>query len=322
MRQVTERITRIATTDATILIRGETGTGKELAARAIHQNSARTGHPFEAINCSLLRDTLLESELFGHEKGSFTGAIAQKKGKLELADGGTLFLDELGELGEPQQAMLLRVLQTREFQRLGGNRTIRVDIRIIAATNRNLEESIRNKTFREDLYYRLNVISVTMPPLRARLEDIPLLADHFVQLCSRKNKRLVRGVSREAVAVLMQYDWPGNVRELENAIEHAVVFGSTDEILPEDLPEAVIGSARTSGQGYHFAVHEAKRRIVRSAIEQALGNYGEAARLLGLHVNNLHRLVRELELKAVIEAVRASAGNASSDLTDPQMNQS
>jgi Nif-specific regulatory protein len=314
IRQVTERIARIATTDATILIQGETGTGKELAARAIHQNSARASRPFEAINCSLLRDTLLESELFGHEKGSFTGAIAQKRGKLELADGGTVFLDELAELGEPQQAMLLRVLQTREFQRLGGNRTIRVDIRIIAATNRNLEESIRNKTFREDLYYRLNVVSVTMPPLRARLEDIPLLADHFVQLFSRKNKRLVRGVSREAVAVLMQYDWPGNVRELENAIEYAVVFGSTDEILPEDLPEAVIGSARTSGRGYHFAVREAKRRIVRSAIEQALGNYAEAARLLGIHVNNLHRLIRELELKPMLKAERLSAGNASSNL--------
>jgi Nif-specific regulatory protein len=311
MRQVTERIARIATTDATILIRGETGTGKELAARAIHQNSARASRPFEAINCSLLRDTLLESELFGHEKGSFTGAIVQKRGKLELADGGTVFLDELGELGEPQQAMLLRVLQTREFQRLGGNRTIRVDIRIIAATNRNLEESIRNKMFREDLYYRLNVISVTMPPLRARLEDIPLLADHFVQLCSRKNKRLMRGLSREAVAVLMQYDWPGNVRELENAIEHAAVFGSTDEILPEDLPEAVTGSTLISERGYHHAVREAKQKIVRSAVEQALGNYGEAARLLGIHVNNLHRLIRELELKPKLNTERSSAGNVS-----------
>jgi Nif-specific regulatory protein len=313
IRQVTERIARIATTDATILIQGETGTGKELAARAIHQNSARAGRPFEAINCSLLRDALLESELFGHEKGSFTGAIAQKRGKLELADGGTVFLDELAELGEPQQAMLLRVLQTREFQRLGGNRTIRVDIRIIAATNRDLEESIRSKTFREDLYYRLNVVSVTMPPLRARLEDIPLLADHFVQLSSRKNKRLVRGVSREAVAVLMQYDWPGNVRELENAIEYAVVFGSTDEILPEDLPEAVTGSSLISDRGYQHAVREAKRKIVRSAVEQASGNYGEAARVLGIHVNNLHRLIRELELKPMLNAQRSSPGNASSD---------
>ena len=313
MRNVTERIARVAGTDATVIIRGETGTGKELAARAIHQNSARAGRPFEAINCSLLRDTLLESELFGHEKGSFTGAIAQKKGKLELADGGTVFLDELGELGEPQQAMLLRVLQTREFQRVGGSRTIRVDIRIIAATNRNLEESIQNRTFREDLYYRLNVVSVTMPPLRGHLEDIPLLADHFVQLYSRKNKRLVTGVSREAIALLMQFDWPGNVRELENAIEYGVVFGSTEEILPEDLPETVIGSAVKLAHGYHHAVRDAKRKIVRSAMEQALGNYGEAARSLGIHVNNLHRLIRELELKPLIGAKRAAAGNTSSN---------
>lgn len=297
MRIVTERIARIAGTDATALIRGETGTGKELAARAIHQNSARAGRPFEAINCSLLRDALLESELFGHERGSFTGAVAQKKGKLELAGGGTVFLDELAELGETQQAMLLRVLQTREFQRLGGTRSIPVDLRIIAATNKNLEESIQNKTFREDLYYRLNVVSVTMPALRERREDIPLLADHFVRLYSRKNKRLVTGVSREAAALLVQYDWPGNVRELENAIEYAVVFGSADEILPDDLPEIVIGSAISSDRGYHHAVREAKRKIVCSAVAKASGNYGEAARLLGIHVNNLHRLIRELELK-------------------------
>jgi len=311
MRHVSERIMRMASTDATVMIRGETGTGKELAARAIHQNSDRVGRPFEAINCSLLRDTLLESELFGHERGSFTGAIAQKRGKLEMADGGTLFLDELGELGLPQQAMLLRVLQTREFQRLGGNRTMRVDLRVIAATNKNLEEEIRNKTFREDLYYRLNVVSVTMPSLRERLEDIPLLAEHFLQLYSRKNKRAVKGMSAEATALLMQYAWPGNVRELENAIEYAVVFGSTDEILPEDLPEAVIGSAVSSDRGYHHAVREAKRKIVRSAVEQALGNYGEAARLLGIHVNNLHRLIRELALKPVLSAGRASAGHFS-----------
>ena len=313
MRHVSERIIRMAGTDATVMIRGETGTGKELVARAIHQSSARVGRPFEAINCSLLRDTLLESELFGHERGSFTGAIAQKKGKLEMADGGTLFLDELGELGLPQQAMLLRVLQTREFQRLGGNRTMRVDLRVIAATNKNLEEEIRNKTFREDLYYRLNVVSVTMPPLRERLEDIPLLAEHFLQLYSRKNKRAVKGVSEEAASLLMQYAWPGNVRELENAIEYAVVFGSADEILPEDLPEAVIGSVVNSDRGYHHAVREAKRKIVRSAVEQALGNYGEAARLLGIHVNNLHRLIRELALKPVLSAGRASTGNTISN---------
>ncbi|MBV9265008.1 MAG: sigma 54-interacting transcriptional regulator [Acidobacteriaceae bacterium] len=300
MRHITERIARIARTDATVVIRGETGTGKELAARAIHQNSSRAARPFEAINCSLLRETLLDSELFGHEKGSFTGAIAQKKGKLELADGGTLFLDELAELGERPQAMLLRVLQTREFQRLGGSRTMRVDIRIITATNENLEDAVAKKAFREDLYYRLNVVSITMPPLRERQEDIPLLADHFVQMYSRKNKRPVTRVSQPAMSLLLRYDWPGNVRELENAIEHAVVFGLTDEILPEDLPGAVLGSS-TAGTAlplnYHEAVCEAKRNIVRSAVLQASGNYGEAAKLLGIHVNNLHRLMRELQLK-------------------------
>jgi Nif-specific regulatory protein len=292
------------------MIRGETGTGKELAARAIHQNSARAAQPFEAINCSLLRDALLESELFGHEKGSFTGAVAQKKGKLELADGGTLFLDELTELGESPQAMLLRVLQTREYQRLGGTRTLRVDIRIVAATNENLEEAVQKKRFRQDLYYRLNVVSLSMPPLRERREDIPLLCDHFVRVYSRKNKRLVNGVSPEAIALLMRYDWPGNVRELENAVEHAVVFGSTDEILPEDLPETLLGfrSAVADGPlGYHDGVREAKRNIVLSAMEKASGNHSEAAKLLGLHVNNLHRLIRELSLKPIL----AGAGHPS-----------
>jgi transcriptional regulator with GAF, ATPase, and Fis domain len=300
MRQISERIARIAHTDATVMIRGETGTGKELAARAIHRNSARAARPFEAVNCSLLRDTLLESDLFGHEKGSFTGAVVQKRGRLELADGGTLFMDELAELGEGPQAMLLRVLQTREFQRLGGSRTIRADVRIIAATNEDLEEGVRNKNFRQDLYYRLNVVSLTMPPLRERREDIPLLADHFLQIYSRKNKREVIGVSTAALTLLTQHDWPGNVRELENAIEHAVVFGFTDEILPEDLPDSLLGSRTAhigASLGYHDAVREAKRNIVRSAMEKASDNYSEAAKLLGIHVNNLHRLIRELELR-------------------------
>jgi Nif-specific regulatory protein len=309
MRHIVERIARIGRTDATVMIRGETGTGKELAARAIHQNSARAGRPFEAINCSLLRDTLLESELFGHERGAFTGAIAMKKGKLELADGGTLFLDELAELGDGPQAMLLRVLQTREFQRVGGVRTMRVDIRIMAATNKNLEEAVRDKTFREDLYYRLNVVSLNMPPLRERRQDIALLADHFVHIYSRKNKRQVRSVSSEATNLLMRYQWPGNVRELENAIEHAVVFGSTDEVLPEDLPEVLIPSPEAgSPPGYHAAVREAKRNIVRVAMEQAGGSFVEGARLLGIHVNNLHRLIRELDLKPALIASRGICG--------------
>jgi Nif-specific regulatory protein len=303
IRQICERIAKIARTDATVLIRGETGTGKELAARAIHQNSDRAGRPFAAINCPLLRDNLLESELFGHEKGSFTGAVAQKKGKLELAAGGTLFLDELAAMGESPQAMLLRVLQTREFQRLGGSQTLRANIRVITATNEDLEEAVRKKTFRQDLYYRLNVVSLTMPPLRERREDIPQLADHFAQVYSRKNKRRVRGLSAEAMGLLTDYDWPGNVRELENAIEHAIVFGSTEDILPEDLPDTLLeshGVGSGGPSGYHDAVREAKRSIVLSAVQGAAGDYGEAARRLGIHVNNLHRLIRELKLKPLL----------------------
>jgi len=305
MRQVSQRLAKIARTDATVMIRGETGTGKELAARAIHQNSARAGQPFEAINCSLLRDSLLESELFGHERGSFTGAVTQKKGKLEAVEGGTLFLDEVAELGEAPQAMLLRVLQTREFQRLGGNRALRADVRIIAATNENLEDAVQRQTFREDLYYRLNVVSLTMPPLRERREDVPILASYFLETLSRKNKRAVRAISAEAGALLMRYHWPGNVRQLENAIEHAVVFGSTDEVLPEDLPEVLLGIQGVDVAPeleYHQAVREAKRNIVLAAMQRASGIPAEAARLLGLHVNNLHRLIRELELKPLIAA--------------------
>jgi Nif-specific regulatory protein len=319
MQHVMERLARIAQTDATALVRGETGTGKELAARAIHENSARAGKPFEAINCALLSDTLLQSELFGHERGSFTGAVALKKGKLELADGGTLFLDELGSLGEPSQAMLLRVLQNREFQRLGGTRTISVDIRIIAATNEDLEDAIQKKTFRQDLYFRLNVVSLTMPPLRERRDDIPLLAGHFTQLYSRKNKRVVRGVSMEALSLLQAYDWPGNVRELENVIEHAIVFGSTDEVMPEDLPESLLTANRAPGAAvleYHDAVREAKRNIVLSAMQKASGDYGQAARQLGIHVNNLHRLIRELELKPLL----AAAANASQNRPSQGLN--
>ena len=301
MQEVYQRIARIAPTDATVLIRGETGTGKELAARAIHRNSSRADQPFEAINCALLKGDLLESELFGHEKGAFTGAAHQKKGKLELADGGTVFLDEVDELAAGPQAMLLRVLQERAFERLGGTRKIQVNIRIMAATNRQLEEAVRNQQFREDLYYRLNVVSVQMPPLRERRDDIPLLAGRFLHLSSEKNKRVVTRISPEAMAYLRAYDWPGNVRELENAIEHAVVFGWTDQVMPEDLPEPVL--ARTPRQAvpainYQEAVRKAKQQIVREALEQAQGDSAKAARLLQIHPNNLYRLLRDLEIKS------------------------
>ncbi len=306
MREVYQFIARVAPTNSTVLIRGESGTGKELVARAIHLNSTRKAKPFVAVNCAALMETLLESELFGHEKGAFTGAVAQKKGRLEIADGGTLFLDEVGEMPLVLQAKLLRVLQEREFERVGGTRTLKVDIRLIAATNKDLEEAIRQGEFRQDLYYRLNVVSLATPPLRERREDIPLLASYFVQKYADKCNRRVRGISSEARARLTGYDWPGNVRELENAIERAIVLGATEMILPEDLPEAALESAApastgTSSRGgvanYHEAVAEAKKQLILQAIEQSSGNYTEAAKLLGVHPNYLHRLIRNMNLR-------------------------
>ncbi|HKS29432.1 MAG TPA: sigma 54-interacting transcriptional regulator [Pyrinomonadaceae bacterium] len=303
MREVYRFIERVAPTDSTLLIRGESGTGKELAAHAVHTNSSRSAKPFVAINCAVLSEALLESELFGHEKGAFTSAIAQKRGKLEIADGGTLFLDEVGELAPATQAKLLRVLQEREFERLGGTRAIRVDVRVIAATNRDLEEAIRQGSFRQDLYYRLNVISLTLPPLRERREDIPLLAYYFAAKYSKRCKRLVSGISTEARASLSAYDWPGNVRELENAIERAVVMGNTDVIMPDDLPESLLetGQPQQAPLNYHEAVNEMKRSFILKAVEQANGNFTEAARLMGIHPANLHRLIRTLNLRAALD---------------------
>jgi Nif-specific regulatory protein len=301
LREVYQFISRVAPTDSTVLITGESGTGKELAARAIHLNSTRKSKPFIAVNCAALTETLLESELFGHEKGAFTGAIAQKKGKIEIAEGGTLFLDEIGEMAPILQAKLLRVLQEREFERVGGTRTIKVNIRLIAATNKNLEEAIKDGSFRQDLYYRLNVVSITMPALRERGEDVILLARYFAEKYGEKCNRRVKGISADARARLVNYDWPGNVRELENAIERAVVLGTTERILPEDLPEAVLETETPNAVAstkYHEAVMEAKKQLIINAIEQSGGNYTEAAKLLGVHPNYLHRLIRNMNLKA------------------------
>ncbi len=308
IRKVYQFIARVAAADTTVLVRGESGTGKELAARALHRNSPRSVRPFVAINCAALTETLLESELFGHERGAFTGALAQKKGKLEVADGGTLFLDEVGEMPQAIQAKLLRVLQEREFERVGGTRTISVDVRVVAATNRDLEEAVKKGGFRQDLYYRLNVVSFEMPPLRERREDIPLLAAYFVSKYAAKFKRKVTGLSSEAREYLMSYDWPGNVRELENAVERAVVLGSTDRVLPEDLPETVLDAAPGPGSDarapvtrYHDALREAKRQLILRALEQSAGSFTEAARLLGVHPNYLHRLIRNLNLRPEIK---------------------
>ena len=299
MQRVYHFISKVAPIDSTILISGESGTGKELAARAIHRNSKRVQKPFMAVNCAALNESLLESELFGHEKGSFTGAFAQKKGRLEVADGGTVFLDEIGELTPALQVKLLRVLQEREFERVGGTTTIKVDLRLLAATNKNLEEAIETGEFRQDLYYRLNVVSIEMPALRERREDVMLLANYFADKYAAKCNRRLIGFSAEARACLTVYDWPGNVRELENAIERAIVLGTTDLILPEDLPEAVLESelSPTSTLRYHEAVTQTKKQIIIDAMAQANGSYTGAAKLLGVHPNYLHRLIRNLNIK-------------------------
>ena len=298
MQRVYHFISKVAPTDATILIGGESGTGKELAARAIHRNSKRAQKPFMAVNCAALNESLLESELFGHEKGSFTGAFAQKKGRLEIANGGTVFLDEVGELTPPLQVKLLRVLQEREFERVGGTVTINVDLRLIAATNKNLEEAIEAGEFRQDLYYRLNVVSLEMPALRDRREDIMLLANYFADKYGARGNRKLKGFSTEARNCLIAYDWPGNVRELENTIERAVVLGTTDLIMAEDLPEALLEGAVNfaNPSTYHNAVAQAKKQIILSAMEQSEGKFGDAAKLLGVHPNHLQRLVRNLNL--------------------------
>ncbi len=303
MREVFEFIRRAAPTDSTVLIEGESGTGKELVARAIHRNSSRADRPFVAINCAAIAETLLESELFGHEKGAFTGAAAQKKGKIETADSGTLFLDEVTELAPGLQAKLLRVLQEREFERVGGVRPLKLDIRVIAATNRNLTEAVKSGAFRNDLYYRLNVVTLAMPPLRDRPDDIPLLAEYFIAKAARKCKTRMKPLSAEARACLISYDWPGNVRELENAMERALVLGSSDFILPDDLPEAVLESASppASAPNYHGTVREHKKELILEALRKANGNYITAANTLGMHPNSLLRLIRNLDLKAVVK---------------------
>ncbi|MBO0724853.1 MAG: sigma 54-interacting transcriptional regulator [Blastocatellia bacterium] len=331
MKEVRAFIAKVAPTDSTVLIRGESGTGKEMVARAIHLNSPRANGKFIAINCAVLPENLIESELFGHEKGAFTGAIAQKKGKFELADGGTVFLDEIGELAPKLQAKLLRVLQENEFERVGGLRPIKLNARLIAATNKDLEAAIQSREFREDLFFRLNVLTLTIPPLRLRREDIPLLADYFVTKYAARCQRRIKGVTAAARSCLERYDWPGNVRELESAIQRAVVMSATEFITPEDLPDDVIESEAIDADSaapddqsnqanggpngrkddqkliaavkiptpkYHDAIKEAKKQVIINAIEQASGNHVEAARMLGLHPNNLYRLIRNLNLKS------------------------
>jgi len=304
MKEIFQFLARVAPTESTVLLEGESGTGKELAARALHRNSHRGNKPFVAINCAAIPESLLESDLFGHERGAFTGAAVQKKGRLEVADGGVVFLDEIGELAPALQVKLLRVLQEREFERVGGTHTIKVDIRLIAATNRDLNEAVRTGEFRQDLYYRLAVVRLTMPPLREHREDIPMLTRHFVQKYAKRSKVKPKAVSREAMAALVNYEWPGNVRELENAIERALVMGSSDAVLLEDLPESLLeqeSPAEMHEGKYHASLKELKKQLILDAVEQTGGNYVEAAAILGVHPNYLHRLIRNLGIKETLQ---------------------
>ncbi len=291
MREIYSKIEQVADTRATVLITGESGTGKELVARALHYNSARKDGPFTAINCASIPDTLIESELFGHEKGSFTGALARRIGKVELAHGGTLFLDEIGDLGPPTQAKVLRFLQEREFIRVGGSQTIKVDVRIIAATNKVLEDLIRREAFREDLYYRINVVLLHLPPLRDRREDIPLLVKHFLAKRSEAEKRAPLEISKEALEILTRYHWPGNIRELENVLEQASVWCQGTTITPDNLPmtlRANVSEAllREHTLGGNLSLEKAVQEFERELLLEALMRTGyvqtHAATMLGI----------------------------------------
>lgn len=299
MTEVFQMIERIANTDVTVLIRGESGTGKELVANAIHFNSSRALKPFLKLNCAVLPDTLIESELFGHEKGAFTGATEQRMGRFERADGGTLFLDEIGTLNLTAQAKLLRVLQEREFERIGGTRTLRVDVRIIAATSKDLERSIEEGTFREDLYYRLNVFPIFIPPLRERKTDILLLADYFVEKFNQKHKKDVRRISTPAIDMLIQYHWPGNVRELENSIERAVLFCTDRVIHSYHLPPTLQTGERSGtipSLSFEEAMQSYEKELIIDALKNSRGNMAEAARLLNTTERIVSYSVKKLQI--------------------------
>jgi len=298
MEKLFETMALVAPSEATVIIVGESGTGKELIANAIHQNSPRKDQPFIKVNCAALPETLLESELFGHEKGAFTGAIARKQGRFQLAHKSSIFLDEIAEMAPATQAKILRVLQEREFEPVGGTQTVNVDTRVIAATNKNLEEEIQAGRFREDLYYRLNVVTVESAPLRRRREDIPLLADFFLKPYAQKNRRLIKGFTPRATDLLMRYDWPGNVRELENIIERAVIMARGEMITPlefpvdlqnldEDLKESRIDL--TPGR----SLKEVEKEMILRTLEEAGGNRTHAARILGISRRTLQLKLKE-----------------------------
>jgi transcriptional regulator with PAS, ATPase and Fis domain len=283
-----------------VLLLGESGTGKEIFARAIHHWSERSSQPFVAINCVGLTKELLESELFGHEKGAFTGADQLKRGKMELANGGTVFLDEIGDMSAELQTKLLRFLQEREFDRVGGRDPIRVDVRIVAATNRDLESAVSEKRFREDLYHRLNVIPITLPPLRERTEDIGALAEHFLRRFAAEAKKNFTAIADDALAKLEAYRWPGNVRELANVIERAVVLGSGVTLTVNDLPNRIVAAAplaQNDNLSYREAMESTRRMLVMQALAQSNGNRAAAAKALGLHEKYFLRMIKTLGIK-------------------------
>jgi DNA-binding NtrC family response regulator len=300
MKKAVDTARKAAASKATVLLLGESGTGKEVFARAIHNWSERKNQPFVAINCVGLSKELLESELFGHEKGAFTGADQQKKGKMELANGGTVFLDEIGDVSQELQTKLLRFLQEREFDRVGGTRPIKVDVRIVAATNRDLEGAIKEGRFREDLYHRLNVVPIRLPPLRERAQDIAPLSQYFLHRFSLESKKSFAEIAKDALAKLASYDWPGNVRELANTIERAVVLGGGPSLTIQDLPRRIAATeARMSSDNlsYREAIEVTRRDLVLKALAQSHGNRVAAAKALGLHEKYLLKLIKELQIR-------------------------
>ncbi len=311
MQEVFDTIKQVAPTRATVLIQGESGTGKELVAQAIHALSGRPKHKFVAVHCAALSPQLLESELFGHEKGAFTGAVERRLGRFEQANGGTVFLDEIGEIDSTTQVKLLRVLsEERSFERVGGNSPIKVDVRLVAATNKNLAEMVSKGEFRDDLFFRLSVVPIHMPPLRARKEDIPLLVNAFLKQFAEENGKPVREMTSDAMQAILRYDWPGNVRELRTAIEHGVVMATGPKITLRDLPMAVReGSSPTVGKsgvkqlpapkfplskGEHFNLHATEERLILQALDEAGGNITHAAKKLGISRRTLHRKLKQI----------------------------
>jgi two-component system response regulator AtoC len=304
MQALFDKVRKVAATKATILIHGESGTGKELFARAIHYTSPRRGGPFVAINCGAIPENLLESELFGHVKGAFTGAVGHKRGLFEEAGGGTILLDEIGELPLPLQVKLLRVLQEEEIRKVGDTRTQKTDVRVIAATARLLEDEVAEGTFREDLFYRINVITLDIPPLRERREDIPMLAEHYLAECTARAGDLVREFSPEALQAIMNYPWPGNVRELVNAVERAVILAEGEKVQPADLPAAVAGARDAppvfGEEGLNLKRNRAalERRLIKEALRQSVGNRSKTAALLGIGLRNLMYKLKEYGLRS------------------------